>query len=107
MYSNLWGGGVPSQVSMAQSFPQILAASTQIVAQDTNRKYISLQNNNPLGYNLRINFGAAASVASFKIQPGQTWVPNAVPYDAINAMGESGGAGANMAANDVNMVIGT
>lgn len=107
MYSSLWGGGVPSQVSMAQSFPPITAASTQLVAQDANRKYISLQNNNPLGYNLRINFQAAASVVSFKIQPGQTWVPNAVPIDAINGMGESGGAGVNMAANDVNMVVGT
>jgi hypothetical protein len=107
MYSTLWGGGVPSQVSMTQSFPAVLAASTQILAQDTNRKYLALQNNSALGINLRINFGAAASVACLKIQPGQTWVPNAVPVDAINAMGEQAGAGANFVANDVSVVVGT
>lgn len=105
-YSTLWGGGVPGQVEMVSSFPDITNASAQILAQDTNRQYLSIQNNNAANINLRLNFGAAASLTTLKIQAGQTFVPNAVPTNAINAMGELDGVATAMAAASVVVVTG-
>lgn len=107
MTSTVWGGGNSAQVSMVSSWPAITDASTTILAQDTNRQYICIQNNSSQGKNLRINFQAAATVVSLKIQPGQTWVPNAVPIDAINALGELAGVGSGILANEVTVVTGT
>ncbi len=106
-YATVWGGGVASQVSMVQQWPAITAASTTILAQDANRKYIAIQNNSSEGKNLRLNFQAAATVVSMRLQPGQVWVPNAVPTDAINAMGELAGAGAAILANEVSVITGS
>jgi len=105
--ATIWGGGVASQVSMVSSWPAIGAASSTILAQDTNRKYISIQNNSSEGKNLRLNFQAAATLVSMKLQPGQTWVPNAVPTDAINALGEIAGGAVPILANEVVVVVGT
>lgn len=105
--STVWGGGTQSQVTMTQSFPGILAASSQVLAKDTTRQYIQIQNNNQAGINLRINFQAAATLVSMKLQPGQTWAPNAVPVDAINMLGELAGVATPMAADSVSLVIGT
>lgn len=105
--STVWGGGLASQVTMAQSWPGILAASTTILAKDVNRQYIQIQNNNGAGINLRLNFQAAATLVSMKLLPGQTWAPNAVPIDAINAMGELAGVATPMAADSVSVVVGT
>lgn len=99
MPGTIWGGGLPSSCLIAQSFPGITAASLQILAANANRKFLSLQNNSPTK-NLRIGFDAAASLVSFMIPPFITWAPNAVPTNAINAMGELGGAGANFLANE-------
>src|SRR6266850_4833253 len=105
--STVWGGGTQSQVTMTQSFPDILAASAQVLARDTTRQYIQIQNNNVAGINLRMNFQSAATLVCMKLQPGQTWAPNAVPVDAIHMMGELGGVATPMADNSVALVVGT
>ena len=79
---------VPASASFVASQKTVTNASAQLLAANSARQYLAIQNNDGSG-DLRIQFGAAATLAAgLKIPAGATWEPTgAVPTAAIFAIG--------------------
>lgn len=79
--------GVASTYTYTQTTPTVVSATTALLALNTSRKFVSIQNNDSSGI-LYINFGAAATTAHFKLIPGATLIlDTVVSTQAINAIG--------------------
>jgi len=79
--------GATSTVAYTQTTPTITNSNGTVLAANTSRKYVSIQNNDAAGI-VYINFGAAATTAHFKIIAGATLIlDNFVPNGTITAIG--------------------
>lgn len=62
-------------------------ASSTILAANTSRKAVLIQNNDTAG-NIFVNFTTTATTSNLKISPGQSiYLSGTVPIDAIRAIG--------------------
>ena len=76
------------QSSLTQTNPVVTTTSAQVLAANTSRAFLAIQNNDPSGI-IYVNFGSAATVAgSLKILPGGIlFVDTMVSTQAINIIG--------------------
>jgi hypothetical protein len=78
--------------SITTTLATLGVANAQLLAANANRRYLSIQNNDPL-QDMFIRTGAvAATVAYFRIAAGGGyWEPNFAPTDAIQFIGSAAG----------------
>lgn len=112
MTTSVWSGplsALAAQVAAlySSSYPSVTTGSLLMLAADQNRTYLSVQNNNTNGVNLRVEFDSDAGLTTFRIAPGQTWAPIKCPINAIYCIGEKGGVATAMSAGDVVVQVGT
>jgi hypothetical protein len=77
--------------TMTNTNPSIAASSTQAIAANPLRNYLSIQNND--GTNAiycRPDGGTASTTTGIKILSAQMWVPYAAPRGAVNCINASG-----------------
>jgi len=73
--------------TFAATAPTVTNASAQLLAANSSRKFLSIQNNDTTGI-LYVNFGAVSTAAAFKIAAGATLILDAaVPTTTITAIG--------------------
>jgi hypothetical protein len=73
--------------SWAQTAPTVTNSTGQLLAANTSRKSLLVQNNHATGI-IYLNFGASATTANMQLGPGQSlFVTSQVPSQAINAIG--------------------
>jgi hypothetical protein len=82
-------GGATTAPDFTQTAPEVTNASAQILAANSDRVYLLIQNNDPAG-NVYINFGADATAAHLKIPAGggSFEVNGNAPGQAINLIGD-------------------
>lgn len=79
-------GGVVA-VAMATTGPTVTSSSTTILAANTARKNLLIQNNDATGI-IYINFATTATTANLKIGPSATlYLTGIIPVTAIRAIG--------------------
>lgn len=82
------GTSTTPQATFTNTTGTVTNATTQLIAANAVRKYISVQNNDGAGIiYLNNGAGAATTANGVKILPGQMWVPTVIPVGAIQAIG--------------------
>lgn len=113
MTSSVWSNpfsalAAQAAADMTNSYPSVTASSLKILDPDDQRTYLSIQNNSNNGVNLRLEFDSTpASLTTFCLRPGQTWVPEKAPINQIMAIGEKAGVATAFAAGDICVTTGT
>lgn len=88
LWVNVKGSVAPiSAVTMTTTAPTVTNASTTILAANTARKNLLIQNNDAAGI-VYLNFTTTATTAHLKLSPGQSlFLTGIVPVTAVRAIG--------------------
>lgn len=79
---------LPKLNTQSQAAANVTVASTQMLAANTSRQYLFVQNNDPAAViYLNINGAAAAAGTGIKLGPGDSYEPIAVSGAQINMIG--------------------
>lgn len=88
LHVNVTGAVAPvTSITLTTTTPEVTNASTTILAANTARKSMIIQNNHATGI-VYVNFTTTATTAHLAIQPGQSlFLQGLVPATAVRAIG--------------------
>lgn len=79
--------GTINNAAYTTTTPTVTNSSTTLLASNTSRKFLTIQNNDASGI-VYVNFGAAATTAHLKIMPGGSlFINSAAPSNDVRAIG--------------------
>jgi hypothetical protein len=87
LVSNAGTIGAPISGTITSTAPTVTTTTSQVLVANASRKLLIVQNNDAAGI-VYVNFGAAATVANYKLPPaGVLHISSGVPTQTINLIG--------------------